>query len=142
MPRTVLVQQLGGVRIKATALEKLIDNAWRDAIQQESLEPISQPDLNSGFDGLLESFEPGKELTFTLEADVAPTPKLKTTKGLKAEFETVAYDASRVDAMLEDSRKQMATVVPVEGRAAKNGDIAVLGFKLSLIHISEPTRPY
>ena len=78
---------------------------------------------------LLESFEPGKELTFTLEADVAPTPKLKSTKGLKAEFETVAYDASRVDAMLEDSRKQMATVVPVEGRAAKNGDIAVLGFK-------------
>ena len=129
VPRTVLVQQLGGVRIKATALEKLIDNAWRDAIQQESLEPISQPDLSSGFDGLLESFEPGKELTFTLEADVAPTPKLKTTKGLKAEFETVAYDASRVDAMLEDSRKQMATVVPVEGRAAKNGDIAVLGFK-------------
>ncbi|QNI96004.1 trigger factor [Synechococcus sp. RS9902] len=129
VPRTVLVQQLGGVRIKATALEKLIDNAWRDAIQQESLEPISQPDLSSGFDGLLESFEPGKELTFTLEADVAPTPKLKTTKGLKAEFETVAYDASRVDAMLEDSRKQMATVVPVEGRAAQNGDIAVLGFK-------------
>ena len=129
VPRTVLVQQLGGVRIKATALEKLIDNAWRDAIKQESLEPISQPDLSSGFDGLLESFEPGKELTFTLEADVAPTPKLKSTKGLEAEFETVAYDASRVDAMLEDSRKQMATVVPVEGRAAQNGDIAVLGFK-------------
>lgn len=129
VPRTVLVQQLGGVRIKATALEKLIDNAWRDAIKQESLEPISQPDLSSGFDGLLESFEPGKELTFTLEADVAPTPKLKSTKGLEAEFETVAYDASRVDAMLEDSRKQMATVVPVEDRAAQNGDIAVLGFK-------------
>jgi trigger factor len=129
VPRTVLVQQLGGVRIKATALEQLIDNAWRDAIKQESLEPISQPDLSSGFDGLLESFEPGKELTFTLEADVAPTPKLKSTKGLKAEFETVAYDASRVDAMLEDSRKQLATVVPVEGRAAEKGDIAVLGFK-------------
>ena len=129
VPRTVLVQQLGGVRIKATALEKLIDNAWRDAIKQESLEPISQPDLSSGFDGLLESFEPGKELTFTLEADIAPKPTLKSTKGLKAEFETVAYDASRVDAMLEDSRKQMATVVPVEDRAAQNGDIAVLGFR-------------
>ena len=129
VPRTVLVQQLGGVRIKATALENLIDSAWRDAIQQESLEPISQPDLSSGFEGLLDGFEPGKELTFTLEADVAPTPKLKSTKGLKAEFETVAYDASRVDAMLEDSRKQLATVVPVEGRAAQNGDIAVLGFK-------------
>ena len=129
VPRSVLVQQLGGVRIKATALEKLIDGAWRDAIKQESLEPISQPDLSSGFDGLLESFNPGDELTFTLEADVAPTPKLKSTKGLKAEYEAVAYDASRVDSMIEDSRKQLATVVPVEGRAAEKGDIAVLGFK-------------
>ena len=128
VPRSVLVQQLGGVRIKATALEKLIDNAWRDAIKQESLEPISQPDLSSGFDGLLESFNPGAELTFTLEADVAPTPKLKSTKGLKAEYEAVAYDPSRVDSMIDDSRKQLATVVPVEGRAAQKGDIAVLGF--------------
>lgn len=128
VPRSVLVQQLGGVRIKATALEKLIDSAWRDAIKQESLEPISQPDLSSGFDGLLESFNPGDELTFTLEADVAPTPKLKSTKGLKAEYEAVAYDPSRVDSMIDDSRKQLATVVPVEGRAAQKGDIAVLGF--------------
>lgn len=128
VPRSVLVQQLGGVRIKATALEKLIDNAWRDAIKQESLEPISQPDLSSGFDGLLESFNPGDELTFTLEADVAPTPKLKSTKGLKAEYEAVAYDPAKVDSMIDDSRKQLATVVPVEGRAAQKGDIAVLGF--------------
>jgi len=129
VPRTVVVQQLGSVRIKATALESLVDAAWRDAIKQESLEPISQPDLSDGFEGLLENFQPGNDVSFTLEADVAPTPKLKTTKGLKAEFETVAYDASRVDAMLEDSRKQLATVVPVEGRAAEKGDIAVLSFK-------------
>ena len=129
VPRTVVVQQLGSLRIKATALESLVDAAWRDAIKQESLEPISQPDLSDGFEGLLENFKPGDDVSFTLEADVAPTPKLKSTKGLKAEFETVAYDASRVDAMLEDSRKQLATVVPVEGRAAEKGDIAVLGFK-------------
>ena len=129
VPRTVVVQQIGSLRIKATALENMVDSAWRDAIKQESLEPISQPDLTDGFEGLLESFQPGSDVSFTLEADIAPTPKLKSTKGLKAEFETVAYDASRVDAMIEDSRKQLATVVPVEGRAAEKGDIAVLGFK-------------
>ena len=129
VPRTVVVQQIGSLRIKATALENLVDEAWRDAIKQESLEPISQPDLTDGFEGLLENFQPGSDVSFTLEADVAPTPTLKSTKGLKAEFETVAFDASRVDAMIEDSRKQLATVVPVEGRAAAKGDIAVLGFK-------------
>ena len=129
VPRTVVVQQIGSLRIKATALENLVDAAWRDAIKQESLEPISQPDLTDGFEGLLENFQPGSDVSFTLEADVAPTPTLKGTKGLKAEFETVAYDASKVDAMIEDSRKQLATVVPVEGRSAEKGDIAVLGFK-------------
>ena len=129
VPRTVVVQQIGSLRIKATALENLVDAAWRDAIKQESLEPISQPDLTNGFEGLLENFQPGSDVSFTLEADVAPTPTLKGTKGLKAEFETVAYDASKVDAMIEDSRKQLATVVPVEGRTAEKGDIAVLGFK-------------
>ena len=121
MPRTVLVQQLGALRIRATALESLVDGVWRDAIQQEKLEPLSQPELSDGFDKLLDGFQPGEELTFTLETDVAPTPKLKSTKGLKAEFEAVSYDASQVDAMLEDSRKQLATVVPVEGRAAEKG---------------------
>ena len=129
VPRTVLVQQLGALRIRATALESLVDGVWRDAIQQEKLEPLSQPELSDGFDKLLDGFQPGEELTFTLETDVAPTPKLKSTKGLKAEFEAVSYDATQVDAMLEDSRKQLATVVPVEGRAAEKGDIAVLGFK-------------
>ena len=129
VPRTVVMQQLGAVRIKATALESLVDTVWREAIKQEALEPLSQPDLSGGFEGLLATFEPGSELTITLEADVAPTPKLKTTRGLTAEFEPVAYEASKIDDMLEDSRKQLATVVPVEDRAAAKGDIAVLGFK-------------
>ena len=129
VPRTVVVQQLGSVRIKASALESLVDGAWRDAIQQESLEPISQPELSGGFEGLLEAYKPGDAVTITLEADVAPTPTLKSTKGLKADFEPVAYDATKVDEMLEDSRRQLATVVPVEGRAAEKGDIAVLAFK-------------
>ena len=85
--------------------------------------------MSGGFEGLLATFEPGSELTITLEADVAPTPKLKTTRGLTAEFEPVAYEASKIDEMLEDSRKQLATVVPVEDRSAAKGDIAVLGFK-------------
>ena len=129
VPRTVLVQQLGGLRIRATALENLVDGVWRDTIKQENLEPLSQPELSDGFDKLLDGFQPGEELTFTLETDVAPTPKLKSTKGLKAEFEAVSFDASQVDTMIEDSRKQLATVVPVEGRAAEQSDIAVLGFK-------------
>ena len=129
IPRTVLVQQLGALRIRATALETLVDSVWRDALEQETIEALGQPELSGGFDELLESFKPGEGITVTLETDVAPTPKLKSTKGLKAEAESVSYDPARVDEMLEDSRRQLATVVPVEGRKAEKGDIAVVGFK-------------
>lgn len=125
----VLVQQLGGVWIKVMVLEKLIDNVWCDVIKQELLELISQLDLSSGFDGLLESFEFGEEFIFILEVDVVLMLKLKIIKGLKVEFEIVVYDVLWVDVMFEDFCKQMVMVVLVEGCIVKNGDIVVFGFK-------------
>ena len=129
VPRSVLIQQLGGLRIRATALENLVDAIWRDTIKQETIEALGQPEVDGGYEALLESFEPGKPLSVTFESDVAPTPTLKATKGLKAEAESVSFDAGKVDEMLEQSRRQLATVVPVEGRKAAEGDIAVVGFK-------------
>ena len=128
VPRAVLLQQIGPLRIRATALESMVDGVWREAIDQEKIEALGQPDLTDGFESLLEAFDPSKELTVTLETDVAPVPKLKTTKGLKAEAESVSYDPAKIDEMIEQSRRQMATLVPVENRAAANGDVAVVGF--------------
>ena len=128
VPRAVLLQQIGPLRIRATALESMVDGVWREAIEQEKIEALGQPDLTDGFEKLLDAFDPSKELTVTLETDVAPVPKLKSTKGLKAEAESVSFDASKVDEMIEQSRRQMATLVPVENRAAATGDVAVVGF--------------
>ncbi|MBM5789287.1 MAG: trigger factor, partial [Cyanobacteria bacterium M_DeepCast_200m_mx_001] len=129
VPRAVLVQQLGPLRIRATALEDLVDSVFRDALQQADIAAIGQPSVEGGFEALLERFEPGKDLSLTLELDVQPTPSLKTTKGLKAEAETVAFDAGRVDELIEQSRRQLATLVPVEQRAAASGDVAVINFQ-------------
>ena len=128
VPKPVLLQQVGPLRVKATALEELVDNVLRDAVSQEKVEVLGQPELSGGFEELLQQFEPGKELVLTLEMDVAPTPTLKSTKGLKAEAEIVAYDAGRVDELIEQSRRQLATLVPVSGRAAAMGDVAVVSF--------------
>jgi len=130
VPRAVLLQQIGPLRIRATALEDLVDAAFREALEQQkdSVAAIGRPELSEGFEAVLERFEPGQALAFTLELDVEPSPSLKSTKGLKAEAETVAYDPARVDELLDQSRRQMATLVPVEGRAAQSGDVAVLSF--------------
>lgn len=128
VPRPVLMQQIGPLRVRATALEELVDSVWRDALAQEKIEALSSPELSEGFDTLLERFNPGEELTLTLELDVEPTPKLRATKGLVAEAEAVAFDPARVDELIEQSRKQLATLVPLEGRAAASGDVAVVSF--------------
>ena len=128
VPRAVLVQQIGAVRIRATALEDLVDNVFRDAMKQAEIPAIGQPSVDGGFEALLERFEPGKELSLTLEMDVEPTPSLKATKGLKTEAESVSFDPARVDELIEQSRRQLATLVPVEKRAAEAGDVAVISF--------------
>ena len=84
--------------------------------------------MDGGFEALLERFEPGKELSLTLEMDVEPTPSLKATKGLQTEAESVSFDPARVDELIEQSRRQLATLVPVEKRAAEAGDVAVISF--------------
>ena len=129
VPRAVLLQQIGALRIRATALEDLVDSVFRDALQQAEIAAIGQPALDGGFEALLERFEPGQELSLTLEMDVEPTPSLKATKGLKAEAESVSFDPARVDELIDQSRRQLATLVPVEGRAAANGDVAVISFE-------------
>lgn len=128
VPRPVLLQQIGPLRIRATALEELVDSCFQDAVRQEKIEAIGRPELQEGFEAVLERFEPGTELTFTLELDVEPTPTLRSTRGLVAEAESVSFDPARVDEQLEDARKRLATLVPVEDRAAASGDVAEVSF--------------
>jgi trigger factor len=128
VPRPVLLQQIGPLRIRATALEDLVEGACRDALEIEKVASLGRPELSEGFEVVLERFQPGSDLTITLELDVEPSPSLKKTKGLKAEAETIVYDPARVDELLDQSRKQLATLVPVEDRPAASGDVAVLSF--------------
>jgi trigger factor len=128
VPRPVLLQQIGPLRIRATALEDLVEGACRDALEIEKVAALGRPELSEGFEVVLERFQPGSDLTITLELDVEPSPSLKKTQGLKAEAETIVYDPARVDELLDQSRKQLATLVPVEDRPAASGDVAVLSF--------------
>ncbi|MFQ6539491.1 MULTISPECIES: trigger factor [Aphanothece] len=138
VPRPVLLQQIGPLRIRATALEDLVDAAFRDALAIETVSPISRPELSESFEVVLERFQPGSDLHFTLELDVEPTPSLRKTRGLKAEAEVISYDPARVDELIEQSRKQLATLVPVEGRPAEAGDVAVLSFSGIYADTEEP----
>ncbi len=73
IPKPVIIQKVGIARIKAAALEKLVDKAWKDAIDQESIDVISEGELKEELQSLVDRFNPHENMTFTLEAKVAST---------------------------------------------------------------------
>ncbi len=129
VPRQILLQRLGKTRIKAAALEELIQDGIGEAVKQESIEAIGQPELRSSFEELIENYEPGKPLTFSAAVDVPPSIDLSEYSGLQFKAEEVKYDTEQVDKVLDSERQQMATLIPVEGRPAQLGDTAILDFK-------------
>jgi trigger factor len=76
VPRQILIQRIGTTRVKATALEEIIQEGIEQAIKQEAITALGQPQLRSSFDDLINSYEPGKPLTFAVAVDVIPEIKL------------------------------------------------------------------
>jgi trigger factor len=129
VPRHILVQRLGAARVKASALEEIIQEGIEQAIKQEAITAIGQPQLRSSFDDLINSYEPGQPLTIAAAVDIVPEVKLNKYTGLEAKAEEIKYDATQVDTVIDEQREKLATLVPVEGRAAQIGDMAVIDFK-------------
>ncbi|MEM7557045.1 MAG: trigger factor [Cyanobacteria bacterium P01_A01_bin.84] len=129
VPRPILLQSLGSTRVKAAALEEIVQDGINEAIEQQDISAIGQPELRSSFDELIGNYEPGKPLIFSAAVDVEPQINLGEYKGLQFQSEEIKYDPTRVEEVLESERQQMATLIPVEGRTAQIGDAAILDFK-------------
>ncbi|MCC5608330.1 trigger factor [Nostoc sp. CHAB 5834] len=135
VPRPILLQRLGTTRIKAAALEELIQDGIEQAVKQEAIPAIGQPQLRSSFEDLIKNYEPGKPLTISAAVDVEPQVNLVQYTDLLFQAEEVKYESERVDATLDKERQELATLIPVEGRAAQIGDIAVVDFKGSFARV-------
>lgn len=130
VPRQILLQRLGNVRVKAAALEELIQDGLEKALKQESIEALGNYQLITSFEELIEQFKPGEPLTYKASVDVEPEVKVTGYKELSVKAEEVKADASRVDKFLEERRSEQATLIPVEGRPAQRGDVAVVDYVL------------
>lgn len=129
VPRQILLQRLGAGRIKAAALEELIPEVVEKAVKQEAIPAIGQPRLRSSFDDLINNYQPGEPLNIAAAVDVEPEINIQQYSGFQVKAEEIQYDPTKVDDVLDKERQQMATLIPVEGRAAQIGDIAVVDFK-------------
>ncbi len=128
VPRQVIVQRFGTMGIKATSLEDLVDQSIKDAIKQERIEALGNIQLKSDFEQLIAVYEPGNALVIKAAVDVQPEVKLSQHKGLTVQVEEVKLDSTRIDESIEGYRKRLATLVPIEDRAAQMGDVVVVDY--------------
>jgi trigger factor len=133
VPRQVLLQQIGPQALKLAALDELLSVGVNEAIKQEKLEPVGQATMETPEEELAKSYEPGQPITFSVLLDVFPEVTLPTYEGLTVQAEEIQPDPNRLDNLLEQQRIESATLIPVEGRAAKLGDVAIVDYQGKLL---------
>lgn len=128
VPRQVVMQRFGAKNLKAAAVEDLIQKVLPEALEQEKIQAIGNYQLRSDMESLIDAYEPGQPLTFSATVDVPPDVNLNQYTGLAVKAEEVKYDPAQVEKVLEEQRQRQATLIPVEGRAAQLGDVALVDF--------------
>jgi trigger factor len=118
-----MIKSLYSDRVKQDVLEKLISEAYTQALTEHSLRPVSQPMMN--FEKLTEA----DPFHFTAEFEIRPEINLKKTEKLKVEKEKIEIGDDKVNAIIDQIRESRAQTVPVfEDRPSINGDIVEIDF--------------
>lgn len=128
VPRQVILQRVGVQALKAETLEDLIQKTLKEAIEQEKINAIGNFQLSSSFDELVAQFQDGASVTYSASVDVPPEVALKKYTEFQVKAEEEKYDPEQVNRILEEQRSSRATLVPVEGRSAQKGDVAIVDF--------------
>ncbi|WP_218082614.1 trigger factor [Anthocerotibacter panamensis] len=128
-PRPIVLQFLGKQVLKAETLEKLLDETFKEAVEQAQVTVLGNYQVLDKFDALLQAFEPGQALTYKAAVDVQPEVRLREDySALKIRHVATTFDPALVDQTLEDARERKATYEPAPERPAQIGDVAVIDF--------------
>ena len=121
-PRSVLERSLAPGAVLDDAVEHLTQDAYRDALVQEDIIPLTNADVE------IVQAEEGKPFIFKATVQVRPEVTLGDYRNFNFGPEIEPTDDARVDKVVDELRDQNATLAPVEDRAAQDGDYAVIGF--------------
>jgi trigger factor len=137
VPRQVVLQRIGSARLKAAAVESIVQKTLDQAIQQEKIQVLGNYQLQTDFEELIIQYQPGAVFSFSAAVDVPPEATLGTYKGFKVKAVQVDYDPAKVDQVLLEQQTQRATLIPVEDRPAQASDTVLIDFKGRIAEGSE-----
>ena len=127
-----LVKQRYGQTIRADTVEELAQKAFKEACTENKIVPVSRGIVTSVKD------EPGKPLTFSLEAEVDPAIDIKGYKNLKIKIVPKKLKDEDVDKAVKDLQERFAEFKDID-RPSKKGDYIRLEYKKVVIDGQERT---
>jgi trigger factor len=104
-PRAIVERAVGRSGLIREALDKLVPDAYNEAIETEDVDAIGQPELE------IDTLEPVK---FTAVVPVRPTVELNDYHSLRVEKDPVEVTQEMVDEQILLLQRRHATLVPVE----------------------------
>ena len=123
VPRAVIEKYYTEAVFYDDAINLVLPEAYDKAIEEAKVEPVARPELD------VDEIVKGKPVVFTALVTTKPEVKLGEYKGIKIDKIEHTVSDEDVDNEIENVRKRNARLVPVESRAAENGDIAVIDFE-------------
>ncbi len=123
VPRKVLEKKYGEEVLHKDALDILIPQAYHEAIEEEAIEPVAQPDVTDVF------IESDKPATFTAEVKVKPEVVLGEYTGLDVEKPEVEITEEQTEQELEAKQEEHAQLVVADRDKVEDGDYVVIDFE-------------
>jgi trigger factor len=122
-PRPMLERTLGPGVVLEEAVEHLVDDAYRAALIEQSILPLTNADVE------IVQAEEGKPVIFKATVQVRPEVELGDYRNFNFRPEIDTIDDAKVDQVVDELRDQNATLAAVEDRGARDGDYAVIAFQ-------------
>ena len=124
-PRSLVERKLGKEYIYQEGLDDLMSEAYRDALKEHELTPLSQPELDAPV------FEMGQPYHFSLKVPILTPVELGDYRSLHFDREEAVVTSEEVEQELESQRNRQAVWEVVE-RPAQIGDRVTMDLKLTV----------
>jgi trigger factor len=119
VPQSVLEKRFGQA-IEQEAIERLIGDAYREAVEREGLRPITQGSVERV------DYARGSDLTFNVDLEVRPEIDLQRLGGFAVRREVQPVAVDQVDRVIDRLLDQHAVLQPLEDAQPVAGDVVTV----------------
>lgn len=134
VPAHVMEKRFGPA-IEQETIEKIVGDAYREALQREGLQPITQ----GAVDNI--DYASGTDLTFHVDLEVRPEVELNRLGGFQIQRRVPVVEEAQVDQVVDRLRDEQAVWKPLEEDAPVAGDMVVVDITPLQATDTEPGKP-